>query len=79
MIETTLQLSEDQRRDYIRRTGGVPVDPIAYAWRKTFGEDAEIPEEIRCDTLMELHASRLLRGSRVGGSISAKRYAKASL
>ena len=76
MIETTLQISDGQRRDFIRKTGTIPVDPVGYAWRKTFGEDAEIPRAIRCDTLMELNASRLLKSNRIGGSMSAKRYAK---
>lgn len=74
MIKTTLELSEEQRKDWIRKLGALPVDPVAYAWQRTYGEDAEIPKKIRVVTLMDLYASRLRESNRVGGRKAAKRY-----
>lgn len=76
MIETNLQLSPEQRRDYLRLTGTVPVDPIGYAWQQTFGERAEIPKKIRVVTLMDLYSSRMRESNRIGGRIAAKRLTK---
>lgn len=78
MIETNLQLSDDQRKDWLRRFGVLPVDPVGYAWNKCFGEEALIPKSIRCNTLMDLYASRMRESNRVGGRIAAKRFAKVS-
>ena len=76
MIETNLQLSDDQRKDWLRRFGALPVDPVGYAWKKCFGEHAVVPRAIRCNTLMELYASRKRESNRIGGSIAAKRFAR---
>ena len=76
MIETNLQLSDDQRKAWLRQNGKLPVDPVGYAWKKTFGEGVEIPKEIRVVTLMDLYASRLRESSRLGGRMAAKRFGK---